>query len=307
MQNVELVTCKYNADVKTPPQTQAIRYAVVVAAISVVTAAAYRLHVNQTTVALMFLVMVLLTSAYWGLRYALLMAVIATAAFNFFFLPPFGTFTIADPQNWVALFAFLITAVVASNLAERARREAIRAGHRSRGYLPRMHIAEPRDEVPVGTGTLAFLFTDIAGSTRLWERLPAAMTAALRRHDAILTDAIASAEGTVVKTTGDGMMAVFATAADAVDAAIAAQRALAATDWGETGQLRVRMGINAGDAERRGDDEHPGAGQRGGRCRRVRHRPPGPDVGDRAGAGRGTAPARRPRGAPARHGVRRSA
>ena len=80
----------------------------------------------------MFLVMVLLTSAYWGLRYALVMAVIATAAFNFFFLPPVGTFTIADPQNWVALFAFLVTALVASNLAERARREAEGAKQRRR-------------------------------------------------------------------------------------------------------------------------------------------------------------------------------
>ena len=114
----------YNAGVKTPVQTQAIRYVLVAAAIAGITAAAFRLHVNQTTVALMFLVMVLLTSAYWGLRYALVFAVGATAAFNFFFLPPFGTFTIADPQNWVALFAFLVTALVASNLAERARREA---------------------------------------------------------------------------------------------------------------------------------------------------------------------------------------
>jgi two-component system sensor histidine kinase KdpD len=77
-------------------------------------------------------VMVLLTSAYWGLRYAIVMAVIATASFNFFFLPPVGTFTIADPQNWVALFAFLITALVASNLAERARREAEGAKQRRR-------------------------------------------------------------------------------------------------------------------------------------------------------------------------------
>lgn len=113
-------------------RTQALRYAVVLVAISTITAAAHRLHVNQTTVALMFLVMVLLTSAYWGLRYAIAMAVIATAAFNFFFLPPFGTFTIADPQNWVALFAFLITALVASNLAERARREAEGAQQRRR-------------------------------------------------------------------------------------------------------------------------------------------------------------------------------
>ena len=117
---------------KTAAKTQAVRYAFVLATMGVVTAAAFRLHVNQTTVALMFLVMVLLTSAYWGLRYALVMAVIATAAFNFFFLPPLRTFTIADPQNWVALFAFLVTALVASNLAERARREAEGAKQRRR-------------------------------------------------------------------------------------------------------------------------------------------------------------------------------
>ena len=58
-----------------------------------------------------------------------------------------------------------------------------------------MQIAEAREEARVGTGTLAFLFTDIAGSTRLWERLPAAMTDALARHDAILNDAIESAGG----------------------------------------------------------------------------------------------------------------
>jgi two-component system sensor histidine kinase KdpD len=118
--------------VKTGARTQAVRYTSAVASIAVVTIGAYKLHVNQTTVALMFLVMVLLTSAYWGLRYALVMAVVATAAFNFFFLPPVRTFTIADPQNWVALFSFLTTAVVASNLAERARREAEGAKQRRR-------------------------------------------------------------------------------------------------------------------------------------------------------------------------------
>ncbi|HTT21776.1 MAG TPA: DUF4118 domain-containing protein [Candidatus Sulfotelmatobacter sp.] len=117
---------------KTRVEVQALRYSSVGISITVVTGVAYRLHINQTTVALMFLVMVLLTSAYWGLRYALLMAVIATAAFNFFFLPPVRTFTIADPQNWVALFAFLVTALVASNLAERARREAEGAKQRRR-------------------------------------------------------------------------------------------------------------------------------------------------------------------------------
>jgi two-component system, OmpR family, sensor histidine kinase KdpD len=110
--------------VKVDGKTQAVRYAIVIAAIAAITAIDYRLHVNPTTVALMFLVGVLLASAYWGLRYALVIAVGATAVFNFFFLPPIGTFTIADPQNWIALFAFLITALVASNLAERARSEA---------------------------------------------------------------------------------------------------------------------------------------------------------------------------------------
>jgi two-component system sensor histidine kinase KdpD len=80
--------------------------------------------VNPTTVGFTLLVAVLLASAYWGLRLALYLSFAGTAAFNFFFLPPFGTFTIADPQNWIALFSFLLTAVVASNLAERARREA---------------------------------------------------------------------------------------------------------------------------------------------------------------------------------------
>jgi two-component system sensor histidine kinase KdpD len=128
----ELSRPSYNAEVKIGARTQAVRYLFVVAAIAVITAVDFKLRVNHTTVALMFLVTVLLTSAYWGLRYAVVMAVGATAAFNFFFLPPVGTFTIADPQNWVALFAFLVTALVASNLAERARSEAEGAKQRRR-------------------------------------------------------------------------------------------------------------------------------------------------------------------------------
>ncbi len=117
---------------KAPARTQAARYTFVIVAIAAITAMAFRLHVNHTTVALMFLVLVLLTSAYWGLRYAIVLALSATAAFNFFFLPPVGTFTIAEPQNWIALIAFLVTALVASNLAERARREAEGATQRRR-------------------------------------------------------------------------------------------------------------------------------------------------------------------------------
>lgn len=88
------------------------------------------LPVNPTTVGFTLLVAVLLASANWGFRLALYLSLLATAAFNFFFLPPFGTFTIADPQNWIALFSFLVTAMVASNLAERARREAEHAKRR---------------------------------------------------------------------------------------------------------------------------------------------------------------------------------
>jgi two-component system, OmpR family, sensor histidine kinase KdpD len=87
---------------------------------------------NPTTVALTLLVAVLLTAAYWGFRVAMLLSILATAAFNFFFLPPRGTFTIADPQNWISLLAFLVTAVVASNLAERARNEAEQANEQRR-------------------------------------------------------------------------------------------------------------------------------------------------------------------------------
>jgi len=95
---------------------------------------AYRrwLHVNPTTVALTLLLFILLLAAEWGLRYAVVISIAATALYNFFFLPPVGTFTIADPQNWLALFAFLVTAIIASRLSERARDEASDARARQR-------------------------------------------------------------------------------------------------------------------------------------------------------------------------------
>jgi len=96
------------------------------------------MHVNPTTVALTFLLGVLIVSANWGLTVAVFMSFVAALAFNFFFLPPIGTFTIADTQNWVALFAFLFTAVVASNLSERVRREA-RAADARRHEVERLY------------------------------------------------------------------------------------------------------------------------------------------------------------------------
>ncbi len=90
----------------------------------------YFIHLNPTTVGFTLLLAVLVISAAWGLRYAVAISIIATIAYNFFFFPPVGTLTIADPQNWVALATFLITAVIASQLAERARREALTANRR---------------------------------------------------------------------------------------------------------------------------------------------------------------------------------
>jgi class 3 adenylate cyclase len=98
------------------------------------------------------------------------------------------------------------------------------------------------------TGTVTFLFTDIEGSTRLWERDAAAMQTALDRHDAILHEAIGGHGGHVFKIVGDAFCAVFATAANALEAALLAQ------DWGGTGPLRVRMALHAGTANERGGD-----------------------------------------------------
>jgi two-component system sensor histidine kinase KdpD len=82
------------------------------------------LPVNQTTVALTLLLAILTVSTVWGLRVAVFMSVAAMLAFNYFFLPPVGTFTISDPQNWVALVAFLGSSLIASQLSTRVRREA---------------------------------------------------------------------------------------------------------------------------------------------------------------------------------------
>lgn len=91
--------------------------------VAAVTLLGYRwLHFNATTVALLFLLGILAISAFYGLRQAIFMSIVATLAFNYYFLPPIGTFAIADPQNWIALFAFLVTAVAVSEMSARARR-----------------------------------------------------------------------------------------------------------------------------------------------------------------------------------------
>jgi predicted ATPase/class 3 adenylate cyclase len=105
-------------------------------------------------------------------------------------------------------------------------------------------------------GTVAFLFTDIEGSTPLWERNREVMAASVGRHLVLLRSAIESHNGVLFKVVGDAVQAAFPTASDAADAAIAGQRALSAEPWpDELGPLRVRMALHAGEAgpDDRGD------------------------------------------------------
>jgi two-component system, OmpR family, sensor histidine kinase KdpD len=87
---------------------------------------------NQTTVALSFLLAILAVSAVWGMAVSVFMSVVAMLTFNYLFLPPVGNFTIADPQNWVALAAFLFTSIMGSQLSARIRKEADEAHSRRR-------------------------------------------------------------------------------------------------------------------------------------------------------------------------------
>lgn len=122
----------YNLGVRQVAQ-QFLRYLIVVALDGVIAWFCFRLlHRNPSTVGFLFLLAILAVSATWGLRYAILMAVVATLVYNFFFLPPIFTFNIADAQNWIALFAFLLTAVIGSQLSERARRRAHEASQRQK-------------------------------------------------------------------------------------------------------------------------------------------------------------------------------
>jgi adenylate cyclase len=104
------------------------------------------------------------------------------------------------------------------------------------------------------TGTLTFLFTDIEGSTRLWETQRAEMQTALSRHDALLRDAVTAHRGHVFKTGGDAFYAAFPTASDAVAAALEAQRSLQVEPWPTPLRLKVRMALHTGAAELRDAD-----------------------------------------------------
>ena len=98
-------------------------------------------------------------------------------------------------------------------------------------------------------GTVTFLFTDIEGSSALWERDRAAMHPAVERHVAVLDDTIQSHDGVHYKTVGDAVQATFPTAPAALAAALGAQRALLTEHWGTLGPIRVRMALHTGEAE----------------------------------------------------------
>ncbi|HEY2647414.1 MAG TPA: DUF4118 domain-containing protein, partial [Candidatus Acidoferrales bacterium] len=109
------------------------RYAAALAAVFAITYFYVNVHrFNVTTVAFTFLLAILGASTLWGLSVSVFMSLAATLAYNYFFLPPVRTFTIADPQNWVALFTFLVTSVLASDLSTRARNQAGEANRRRR-------------------------------------------------------------------------------------------------------------------------------------------------------------------------------
>jgi predicted ATPase/class 3 adenylate cyclase len=123
----------------------------------------------------------------------------------------------------------------------------------------------------IPSGTVTLLFTDVEGSTRLWEAEPEAMGRALRRHDEILRGAIADAGGFTFKTVGDAFCAAFATPQAALAAALAAQQRLGAEPWPTSRPVRVRMGLHTGVCEERDNDYFGPAVNRAARLEAVAH------------------------------------
>jgi class 3 adenylate cyclase len=121
------------------------------------------------------------------------------------------------------------------------------------------------------TGLVTFLFTDIEGSTRLWEDRPTEMAVALARHDQLLRAIIQGGGGFVFKTVGDAFCAVFHDADSALLAALAAQRALGVEPWPPGIELRVRMALHSGRGHERDGDFFGPDVNRTARLERVAH------------------------------------
>jgi class 3 adenylate cyclase len=125
--------------------------------------------------------------------------------------------------------------------------------------------------VAVPSGTVTFLFTDIEGSTRLWDSATTAMRTALARHDVIVREAIEAHGGHVFATGGDGFAAVFERAARGLAAALDAQDRLGAEGWPDGAEIRVRMGLHTGEVEERDGDYFGPAVNRAARLMAVAH------------------------------------
>jgi two-component system sensor histidine kinase KdpD len=110
--------------------SRSLRIFIALAGLSVLTYAAHFFSVNATTVGFAYLLLVLVVASTWGFIEAFILSITATLAFNYFFLPPLGTFTISEIKNWVALFAFLTTALIASRLSTKAKQRALDAMER---------------------------------------------------------------------------------------------------------------------------------------------------------------------------------
>jgi len=120
-----------NCPVSKNLPTLLARYAAALAAVLIITYFYAHTHrFNATTIAFTYLLAILGVSTLWGLSVSVFMSLVATFTYNYFFLPPVGTLTIADPQNWVALFTFLATSILASDLSTRARNQAAEANRR---------------------------------------------------------------------------------------------------------------------------------------------------------------------------------
>lgn len=120
-------------------QITVLRYAVSTAlAGALVALFRFVLHVNATTVALSFLVLVLFVATRWRLAHSVYLSIVCTILYNFFFLPPLGTLTIADPQNWVTLSVFLGTSVLVSQLSESERKQR-EISEQRRGEVERLY------------------------------------------------------------------------------------------------------------------------------------------------------------------------
>ena len=198
--------------------------------------------------------------------------------------------TFATPRELERLLADDLAVLLSESFAG-----AITAGTGA----PRMSPAGPGEPGPVElpAGTVTFLLTDIEGSTRLWETVPDAMEAALKRHDRLLTEVIERNGGVVVRSRGEGdsFFAVFPSAVAAVEAAGACQLRLAHEAWPAGVALQVRMGLHTGEARARGSDRIDHAPVN--RCARVRAAAHGGQVlltkttrelvGDRLGGGLG--------------------